>query len=855
MFRNRSPVFALAFLALTAAPVAAQQQLPGSLLPVPRLTSVSPSGAKAGTAVEVSFTGTDLEGPEALVFSHPGIKAEPVVPPPTPPADPNKPPAQPAPKPAVTKFKVTVAADVPLGLHDVRLVNKWGVSNPRAFAVGDLAEATEAEPNNDVPQAQRVALNTTVSGACAAATDVDYFVVAGKKGQRVVFRCLTSGLDSRLSPGLWVFDAAGKQLAFNRLYDDKDAVADVTLPADGDYHVRVHEFTYQQGSPEFFYRLSVSVAPWIDAVHPRIVVPGKPNQLTVYGRNLPGDQPDPTAVLDGRVLEKVAVTVDVPEAPERSGFRTYVGPGAAALRGFELRLRNDAGSSNAVLLPYARAPVALDNEANDTAETAQEVAVPCDVAGRVEKKRDRDWYAFTAKKGEVYHVEVMGDRLDSPVDMYMVLRNAATKQDVIESDDEPQQQQPNFKFFTGSKDPPVYRFVVPADGKYLLLVASRHADTLAGPRHAYRVRITPELHDFNLVVMPPDDTRPEACCLRQGGNEFYSVFALRQDGWNGEIALSVEGLPKGVTCPPQALGPGIRHAKLVLTAEADAAAWTGEVKVIGKAVVKGQEVVREARPATITWLVQPQSNVPALSRLDRGLWLAVRDKAPWALAATIDKPALVQGDKASVALKLNRLWPDLKQQITVQAQPTDLPPGLTLNNNQPFNIAADKADGTLAVNVAANVPPGTYNLVLRSQAQVPYNKDPKATQKPPILMVQTSSAVALTVLPKNVATVAVTVSNPNAKAATEVEVLVKVTRLFDYDGEFKVELVPPAAIKDVSAEAVTIPAGKDEAKVIVKIAEGAAAGNRNDLVLRATAVLKGNVTTTQEAKFNLNVVK
>ena len=36
---------------------------------------------------------------------------------------------------------------------------------------------------------------------------------------------------------------------------------------------------------------------------------------------------------------------------------------------------------------------------------------PCEIAGRVEKLGDRDWYAFTAKKGDVYNIEVLSDRL------------------------------------------------------------------------------------------------------------------------------------------------------------------------------------------------------------------------------------------------------------------------------------------------------------------------------------------------------------------------------------------------------------------------------------------------------------
>src|SRR5207253_2684162 len=79
----------------------AQPQL-GHLLPTPRLTVVSPPGGKTGATVEVTFAGTDLDVPEALLFSHPGIKATPIIPPaPQPKPDPKDPkktlPPQPAP--------------------------------------------------------------------------------------------------------------------------------------------------------------------------------------------------------------------------------------------------------------------------------------------------------------------------------------------------------------------------------------------------------------------------------------------------------------------------------------------------------------------------------------------------------------------------------------------------------------------------------------------------------------------------------------------------------------------------------------------------------------------------------------
>ena len=148
--RRPIPAFLLAAGAalLAVLPAAAQQPLLDATYPQPRLVSVLPAGGKAGTVVEVTFTGIDLEEPEQLLFSHPASRPSscrrrrPT---------PRSRPAQAGPKPPVI-FKVTIPADVPLGFHDVRLVNKWGVSNARAFVVGDLPEVLEKEPNNDVPR-------------------------------------------------------------------------------------------------------------------------------------------------------------------------------------------------------------------------------------------------------------------------------------------------------------------------------------------------------------------------------------------------------------------------------------------------------------------------------------------------------------------------------------------------------------------------------------------------------------------------------------------------------------------------------------------------------------------------------
>src|SRR5829696_9567582 len=162
----RRLVFGLVLLA--ACGTAAAQPPPG--LPSARVQYAFPGGVKAGATVEITVTGTDVEEPEKLLFSHPGLKGEYISPPKDmpDPKDPKKTVAAPKANPGSHKFKVTATADVPPGLYDLRFVGKWGVSNPRAFGVSDLTEVAEKEPNNDVAEAQKIELGTVVSGVIAA---------------------------------------------------------------------------------------------------------------------------------------------------------------------------------------------------------------------------------------------------------------------------------------------------------------------------------------------------------------------------------------------------------------------------------------------------------------------------------------------------------------------------------------------------------------------------------------------------------------------------------------------------------------------------------------------------------------
>lgn len=218
-------------LALVSAPCFAQQVT----LPLPRLLTVFPMGGQAGTNVDVTITGQNLEDVSALTFSSPKITARPVA-------------------GVENKFTVSIAADAPPGVYDARVMSRLGVSSARAFSVGKLPEITRTKPNNTAETALALSVNS-LCNATMTKRAVDFYAFTGTKGKRVVAECAATGIDSRLTPVLIIADAQGRDLLVNRT----SGLLDFTPPADGTYLIKVSDLTFQ-GGERHFYRLALQEA-------------------------------------------------------------------------------------------------------------------------------------------------------------------------------------------------------------------------------------------------------------------------------------------------------------------------------------------------------------------------------------------------------------------------------------------------------------------------------------------------------------------------------------------------------------------------------------------------------------------
>ncbi|AWM41251.1 hypothetical protein GobsT_01300 [Gemmata obscuriglobus] len=874
--------FGLAVLSVMAGNLSAQQPPPG--LPSARVQHVFPAGIRAGASVEVTVTGTDLEEPEKLLFAHPGLKGEWIKPPtePTPdPKDPKKTTPPPKTNPAGPHtFKVTAAADVPPGVYDLRVVGKWGASNPRSFVVGDLPEVNEKEPNNDVPDAQKIEIGTTVNGVIANPTDVDYTTFAGKKGQRVLVSCLATSVDSKATPMIEVYEATGRKLATSRNYRESDALTDVVLPADGEYLIRLFQFTYTAGGPDYVYRLTVSAAPWIDAVFPPVVEPGKPTPVTLYGRNLPGGQPTEYTA-DGRALEKLTVSVTppgVPAAVTQLASRAHVEPTCALQDGFGYSLKGPNGTSNPVTIYFARDKLTVKTKSAGGPDAAEVVPTPGEVAGFLARRGERDWVAFVAKKGEKVTIDLAAERIGASGDFFFSVRDGKDpKRDLSGDQDDDNDTLHPSGFYTRTTDPAPYQFTAPEDGRYLIAIGCRESSYLNGPTAAYRLRIGQPLPDFRAVVMPYSRFYQTGSSAWQGGTQAYHVFAHRTDGYSGAIGVTVEGLPAGVTAQPLTIGPAARWGVLVLDVAPGAAPANAAVTVkLTGTDAAGKKLERVARPASVVWGTnQPDQNVPVLAKLDQSLVVAIRaEKAPFSIKADIPnavvKPAsgkdkeekvngpvvvLRQGDKATVPVKVSWTVPE-KPNVTLTAEP------LAQNQQgQPVAVqfatqpTKDKPDVLVNIDAKTGSVPGTYTIVFRGTAPVAFAKDPTAKQKPNVPAEAFGTPITVLVVPSALGRFTTgPLPNNTLKLGTSTDLPIKVERLHDFAGEYKVSFVPAKDATGVTATDVVIAAGKDEVKLLLKTAPDAKPGALAGTVV-VTALYGGKHPVTYENKVSFNLAK
>jgi hypothetical protein len=694
-------------------------------LPVTQLEGIFPAGGRIGETVEVTISGTDLDDVNQLIFSNDAITAKQKLGEPT--------PFDEGPQPIENQFVVTIGANVPAGRYEARCRGKYGISGPRSFNVVAEPGIKEVEPNKiateatDVPQIPAV-----LYGQFAAAADIDMFQFKGTQGQRLTIHGKAAQIDSPVTQVLALVHANGRVLAESKRIINKDPVLDVKLPETGTYFIKTYDLLYGGGA-ERSYSITISSMPTIDFVFPPVGTPGSQEEYTIYGHNLPGSEPSEWTQ-NGVPLERLKTRIPIPgDVIGTLRYTDRLEPFQAMIDGVEYRVASANGPSNAVLIGTATGPLTREIADNDKPETAQPIQSPCEVIGQFYPRRDVDWYRFDAKKDEELWIDILSHRLGAATDSSVVIF-------AIEKDAEGKEKLKQLEWvnaaiqrsggpdFDNRHNDPSYKFKAPADGTYRLLLRDSHSTVASDPGLIYRLAVRPAQADYRLAVAPMDTSG--SILMRKGGRESVRVVVFRQDGFAGEIKLTAEGLPGGVTAPEMTIGPDCNQTVFSFSAAADAPEGIGEIRIKGTSTVNGNAVTRIARisqPMGRVTFNQPNdaNQAVAPARLVEKLPVVVSGSETERITIAPEGPPMFEtsrGGIVKVKYKATR-QPDAAGTITgfVFGLPTVM-------NFPQFNFNGDA--GEIELRFPANMQPGEHSINIAATVQgMSYSRNPEAAAR------------------------------------------------------------------------------------------------------------------------------
>ena len=520
----------------------------------PVASYVFPAGGRRGATVDFRVGGLNLNSKASFEMLGPGVEASetirrvetvwfegPIIPLPD--------SQQVEDYPKDHAGRVTLAPDAPTGPRAWRLWTAQGASGSLPFIVGDLPEVVELETVGDsVPVP--VTLPVTINGRIFPREDVDLWSFPLREGEVLTAQVAAGRLGSPLDPWLEALDPDGRRVhaanftsAPAILRPATDARLAFVAPRGGTYAVKIHDVNVK-GGQNFVYRLTLTTGPSVARVFP---LGGRRGAVVAFSA-------------EGLGLTGREEPVSLPEA--------------GAGRGPELAVVRVAGGSAAVEVDDL--PGALESEPNDEPSRATPLPVPGVGDGRIGREGDVDVWALVLAKGRSYVLDVRAARLGSNLDALLSLTGPDGKE-VARAEG-----------VAARGGDPSLTFRATSSGTYVAKVVDRFRSR-GGSAWAYRLRVAEAPSaDYRLSLAA------DTLSVPRGGAAKLKVEAVRLGGFEGPIALEVEGLPEGVSVEKAVIGPKAGSVELPFKAAAGAPIRSARLTVRGSAEIGGSTVERVA---------------------------------------------------------------------------------------------------------------------------------------------------------------------------------------------------------------------------------------------------------------------
>ena len=576
-------------------------------------------------------------------------------------------------------LEVTVSANAKPGPREIRILTKDGLTNPIIFEVGLISEHTELEPNDTdadepiqkfpkLPEQKPLSLPVVINGQIRPG-DVDHFKFYARQGQKLVIDTHARSLIPYLAdavPGWFqatvaMFDSKGNEIAFaDDFRFNPDPVIYYEIQHNGEYQLVVRDSIYR-GREDFVYRVSISEQPFITQVYPLGAKTGKTINASISGWNLPSE----------------SINLDTSDIDQPIRKTLYY---------------KDDKASNLISYEVDDCTELDEGSANDSIQQAQTVFLPSIVNGRIEKPGDIDVYKFIGLEGDSVVAEVYARRLNSPLDS--IVRITDEKGKVIEWNDDYVVKDASFLYkdtlgVTTHHADSYLTAKLPEKGTYYVHITD--SQNHGSSAYAYRLRISRPEPDFELRVTPSSLNIPA------GGNIPFRVHALRKDGFEGPIIISLKDAPEGIELHGEKIPTSSNSVRMTIRAPYEMEPDEFALKIQGTAVIDGKIISHTAAAADdMMQAFLYRHLVPC-----EELMVSVRKKGPKSPYLRISPSSPVEIPLGGAAMVTLSAWPKQWQQLqNVQLALYQPPAGIKLaeinveKNNLTFMLCADKDNTT-----------------------------------------------------------------------------------------------------------------------------------------------------------------
>ena len=552
------------------------------------------------------------------------------------------------------QVEVVLPEKISASIYQLRVATSRGISSPVAIGVDGLPQRRFEKTIQSLP----AACSGQISGRQVLRTT--FFA---KAGQAIVIDVEAQRLGSALRPVVRLLNERHSQIAWSGGLHSiaGDARCSTVIPSDAEYTIELHDALYSELRASWF-RLKVGRLWFADHVMPLGVQLGTATTCRLFSTNLP-DTARLMLRMDARGRSRVGWN---DEAPALTGA-----------------------------LP--RYFVSRHLEITEAPKQSQVIAtIPVGISGLIDEQQEEDTYWLAVDTGSGLEIQVYADRIGSPLDGVITLRNHLGRELAVVDDQ------------AHTRDPGL-TFNVP-DNMDRLEIAVRDMSGRVREPAPYRLVVKNASAPRLQLSVETDHIQVPA-----GGSQIVPVHGSRE-GTFEPVRLAVDGLPSGVQVENHVLGAA-RNTTLVRFM-AEESGWRHSlIRMTGDwQTDAGQATTLVLSPETPLGRYQPQWRSE--------LGFAVTDPAGFQLdwKSSQDDPVVAGSTwvaPLSVSRRADLLGKIRLTVVTNQQLPTELEEKQrtlrAIRLLSPVEISHNEREPQLQVMVPPDLPPGPWQIACRGE--------------------------------------------------------------------------------------------------------------------------------------------